>query len=410
MSARSKFDFIVIGGGLPGLAAACCAARRGAEAALALTGHEAPVEGRVAEPSTSLWRLLELHQYELVFEPPPQHVSLLEEGALATGDDPARVGRSLAARNPELEQLWPAYAKEMARGGDKRRDGLERFLSANALLDDYFDDEALKAHLVAAYVAPFGLSGDEAGSAEALFPLGGRRQRFVSGVALMRALTQAAEAAGVEIVEDRLHSIARGEGKSWRVNFEGGRDIRARTAMASSAFAAEAFGLCVTTSGSPLARRKGVGATIRLKYEKKPQALADWNGAVFHIADDRASLRVARDKMIEGALPEAPPLSFEVNGKDIIARMHFCPSRLVENGEAREWTGQDRQVLGRCVAGVLEKRLAVPVEVSEVLIGPDVEGGLARRDFLTPAIPAPPPSLDPINAAAALAWELTERE
>ena len=177
--------------------------------------------------------------------------------------------------------------------------------------------------------------------------------------------------------------------------------------MASSAAAVEPFGLRVATDGSALARRKGVSARVRLSFEKKPKAAAEWKRAVFHVAGDREAVRIARDAMIDGALAEAPPVAFEIDGKGITAQAYFCPSRLIENGEAREWTGQDRQVLGRAVAGVIEKRLGVKVEVSDVRVGPDIEAGLERRNFSIPAITAPAPSTDPVNAAAMLAWDLT---
>ena len=410
MSERAKFDFLVIGGGLPGLAAVCCAARRGADAAMALTGFESPIEGRVAEPPAGLWRLLDLHQYDFEFEAPPTHVSLFEGDAIATGEDAARDSRRLAKREATLEHLWPAYSKDMARAMETRETNFERFVSANALLDDYFGDEALKTHLLSTFVAPFGLAGDEAGSAEALFAAGLRRQRSIDAATYCRVLSQAAESAGAEIIPDKLLSFGRGENKNWRASFETGRDIRAKTAMASCAHIVEPFGVSVSMAGSPLARRRGLNATIRLKLDKKPKVAAEWKRAVFHLAGDRENFRSARDAMIEGALPETPPVTFEVNGKEIIAHAYFCPSRLVVNGEAREWTGQDRQVLGRNVASVIEKQLGVTVDVSEVRIGPDVEAGLKRRDFSIPVISAPAPSLDPVNAAALLAWELTERE
>ncbi|MGD9801424.1 MAG: hypothetical protein AB7F91_06360 [Parvularculaceae bacterium] len=409
MTARSKFDLVVIGADMAGLAAAGCAARRGAQTALLRTGGEAPVEGAVAEPPNAVWRLLDLQQYDLKFEAPPVHASIAEKRPLATSDDPVRDGRALASRESALEHLWPSFIADMGRIG--AADGVDRYLSANAVLDDYFADEMLKTHALSLCAAPFGLAGDEAGSAQALGVAAAAR-RVIPAQALHGALLRAAEAAGVEIVREKAEALSRSENKLWKATLDGGEEIRAKTVMASSALIAEAFGLRIETGGSPLLRRQGVEAFIRLRIEKAPKSALARKNAVFFTAPDRAAIRRARDAMIAGEIDEEPPLTFEIVGREIIARAPYCPARLVENGEEREWSGQDRQILGRHAASVIEKRLGggASLREIEVLIGPDVGAGLRRRDFDAPAVPAPPPSKDPVAAAAALALELTGDE
>lgn len=405
---RATFDLLVLGAGAAGLAAAACAARSGAKSALAATGEERPEDGAVVEPPNAVWRLLDLHIYDLKFEERAGVASYLADGGapLTTSDDAATCARLLATRDPTLEQIWPAFIDDMRRAQDSDAGaGLQpdRFQSANAALDDYFADEALKTHVIAAFVAPFGLAGDEAGSLAALLAAGAPPARRLAAPALAEALKSAAEAAGVDIAAGKLQRWSR-EGKVWKAVMEDGREIRARRAMASSALLAEAAGLRVAAGGAALLRRAGVEAVIRIRYDRKPKS-----PTAAAAATDRAAIIAARNAMLEGRLPDEAPLLFEVRGKDILARAPFCPAQFRENGETRDWTGQDRQILGRQAAALIERRLGhAPgiVRDIEVTIGPDVAAGLRRRKFSLPPLPAPPPSADAIGAAAALALEI----
>lgn len=416
MASRRAIDLLIIGADAAGLAAAACAARLGAKTALVATGGEPPEEGFAAEPPNFVWRLLDLHQYELKFEDSDERVSLFGDNGrtLSTTGDPARAGTALAGREAALGELYPAFVADMKRRAASPDAGPagDRYLSANALLDDYFADEDLKAHLLAAHVAPFGLAGDEAGSAEALATLAAFPRRRGPARALADALRKSAEEAGVEFASGRLQSLRRGEGKMLRAQSEDGGELRLRRAMASSAVVGEAAGLLVTCGASALLRRLGAEAVIRIRYDKRPKAPVA-NGALFFTAADRKAFLRARTNMIEGVIDEEPPLSFEIIGKEIVARAPFCPARLRAGGEERDWTGQDRQVLARNAASLIERRLGGDVgsvrEV-EVTIGPDIATGLRRRSFAGPSLPAPAPSPDPIGAAAALAMELVRRD
>ncbi len=207
-------------------------------------------------------------------------------------------------------------------------------------------------------------------------------------------------------------SLTRADAKQWKAATDAGRDLRAKAVMASSAMIGESAGLRIGCGGSPLLRRNGAAAVIHIRYDKRPKPPGG-NSGPFFTAADRQSLIAARNAMIEGKIEENAPLSFEIDGKDIIARAPFCPARLRENGEDRDWTGQDRQVLGRQAAELIGRRLGGGVgnvREIEVTIGPDVAAGLKRRNFDAPQIPAPAPSLDTIGAAASLALELVRRD
>jgi hypothetical protein len=420
MAHRAQVDLLVIGTDAAGYAAAACAARSGAATALVATGFETDSETAVAEPPNFVWRLLDLHQYDLRFETLPARTSYFANGApaLTTTDDPFATGRALAARAPALEHLWPAFVEEMGRtpasaAGGGASLGPGPFQTANAALDDYFADEELKTHIIGAALVPFGLAGDEAGSAAALAAGHLASRRRAAYAPLVEALKAAASAAGVDILEPRLKRLCREGSKLWKAMLDDGRDIRAANAMASSALLGEAAGLRVDVGGSPLRRCSGTQATIRIRYDRKPKLSAKDAAAAFFIAADRQAIIRARNSMIEGKLEDDAPLAFEIRGKEIIARAPYCPARLVDNGETREWTGQDRQILGRQAAMLIEKRLpgatGTPREI-EVTIGPDVASGLRRRSFDVPPTPAPAPSADPIGAAAALALEISRRD
>lgn len=416
MAPRTFIDLFIVGADAAGLAAAACAARSGAKVALAPTGGECVAEGLVAEPPNFVWRLLDLHQYDLRFEAPSGEATALSPTSLvATGADARGTAEGLAAREPSLEFLWPQFVEELsavAAAGGRGNLSPGEYQSANAALDDYFEDEALKTHLVSALVAPFGLAGDEAGSAQALVSVAGWSRRRTLRRALDDALKSAALAAGVEIREERLDAVERVDDKFWKIVLEDGRDLRARDAMASSALIGEAAGLRVAASGSPLLRRNGAEATIRIRYDRRPKLPGrDWR-VRYHNAANRRQILRARDSMNAGRLAEEPPFSFEFAGKDVIARAPYCPARLRENGHFREWTGQDRQILGRQATDEVERLFGDVGNAREieVTIGPDAASGLRRRVFDAPAILAPAPSHDDIGAAAALAMEIVRRD
>lgn len=411
MNARPVVDLLVIGADVAGAAAAACAARRGASVAMMATGGEAPAFGLIDEPPDFVWRILDLHLRGLDLEPPAAHTTKAGAEALTTTRDAARTSELLAARGNVLEHLWPAFTASMNTVAGRDFSSPEKFLSANALLDDYFADELLKAHLVSSCLAPFGLAGDEAGSAAALACAAAPARRRVRAGALVEALAAIADEAGVEKVQGKLSALIRTDGKTLKAVSDSGREMRAKAAMASSALIGEAAGLRISCEGSPLVRRAGAEALIRIRYEKRAPQKGE--GSVYHTAADREAIARARDAMIDGRIEDEPHLSFETDGKEIVARAAFCPAAISDGGEMRDWTGQDRQILGRRAASVIEKTLGVdlgPPREIEVFIGADAKSGLQRRSFDMPAIIAPAPSADPVGAAAKLALELVGHE
>lgn len=406
MSERAIFDLLIIGGEAPGLAAAACAAKKGAAVALLLTGDEAPAKGTTDEPPNAIWRMLDLHLQRLPISDPAASISRSGEALFVMPADPAQACATLAANAPGADYIWPAFLDD---SGGEAAPATSRFLSAATVLDDYFSDAALKAQLLSKYVAPFGLAGDEAGSSRALAFAADAPRRRLDARALQTALEAIAAAAGVETLSGKLQSLGRVDGKSRRALLDNGREVRARRVMAASALLGEAAGLLIDTKGSPLLRRAGTQALLRLRYDKRPTAAKAPADAIYFTAQSAADLIEARDAMIDGAIVDAPVLRFEIIGKEIFASAPFTPAKLCENGELRDWTGQDRQILGRNAAAVIASTLSGKQGAAreiEVHIGPDVGAALRRRDFDLGALPAPAPSADPVGAAVALALEL----
>lgn len=427
MAQRPAFDFIVIGADAAGLAAAAAAAKLGKSAVVVRTGAEPKATGLKPSPPNFVWRLLELHRYDLEAVDAGLTVTHVAEGEeVATQSDALKTARRLAARDPALEYAWPDFVAAMARARDEgeeapgahpRREGPlglalrdPSWASAHDLLDDRFTDEGLKTHLLMSALAPLGLAGDEPGSAQALFDAAAYASpQRVDADALHDALAAAANDAGVAVEAQGLVRLTREGERAFTAHLEGGGAVRGARLVASSALVADAAGLLVEAGGSPLRRQAGAEATIRLRYARKPRVRAGEGARLHHLASDRRALQRARDAMLEGRLADAMPVSFEIAGREIIARAPFAPAAICDNGSVREWTGQDLQILGRAAAAAIGRRLdpacGAPQSV-DASLGPDVAGGLRRRNFDSAVIDAPAPSIDTVGAAAALVMRL----
>lgn len=427
MAQRPGFDLLVVGADTAGLAAAAAAARLGARAAVVATGREPRATGLKPSPPNFVWRLLDLPRFDLQTVDAGRTVTHLAEGEdVVTLADPLRTARLLASREPALEYCWPDFVEAMARARDEakpqpdsrgrppKRAGLSLadapLASAMEVLEDRFADDGLKAHLLMMALAPLGLAGDEPGSAAALFDLAAAdpAQR-IDAEALHDALLTAAKEQGVAVETAKLVKLSRDGERSWVARLDDDGDVRATRALASSALSAEAAGLLIVADGSPLRRQAGVEATIRLRYARKPRVKAGDGAVCHHIVGDKRALARARDAMLEGRIDDTMPLSFEVRGREILARAAFAPSAIRDNGSMRDWTGQDLQILARAAAAAIGRRLdaacGAPQSIDATL-GPDVASGLRKRNFDGPAIMAPAPSADAVGAAAALAMRL----
>ncbi|MEL6213862.1 MAG: hypothetical protein AAFQ96_09780, partial [Pseudomonadota bacterium] len=187
--------------------------------------------------------------------------------------------------------------------------------------------------------------------------------------------------------------------------------------MASSARLAVMAGLPLAGDTAALVNFENAEAYVSVKLADQP-VRPDVDGAgdntVFFIAESPDEIRAARDAVLEGRTPENPPLTFEFSEKEIIVRTPYCPKLLASEDGPREWTGQDRQVLGKQIVQRLGKYLngaLTNVQRTDVKIHGASELEPERR-IATEAVElmAPEPDLDEIGAAARLALRLVAGE
>jgi phytoene dehydrogenase-like protein len=435
---RTLIDLIVIGADAAGVAAAACAARQGAAVALVRGGERKPRAGSVPGVPDFVWRKLNLEEWGLDAEPVSSRVSLFEEGRwIATYASAKRTREALEKSAEgdhhlwtdfvaELERRWRegadvAYASAAGGGGTRplldalRREGgaaaAGRLAGTTAgLLEDYFVSDELKTHLASVALGPFGLGGDEPGSALGLAALSeGAAWRVRPGGkagALLAALDAAADAAGVLRPGGRLKALGPADAKKRSVVLEDGEIVEARRIMAASVDVAARADVEVAPSFSPLTRREGAVADIRLRFKKTPEAPVHGRDAVYFIADSLQSFAEARDAALEGRITENMPISFEYARDEIVVHAPYCPTFLKTEDEIRDWSEQDRQALGMAIVRRLEPFLngasksikRIDIRVTPAAPPPGDEG--------PNAVPAPPPGQDPIGAAARLALEL----
>lgn len=440
MKTRRQYDLVIIGADAAGMAAAACAARQGADigvrVALIRTGEEQT--GGVSAPGVPdfVWRRLNLQETAYAAKPVEAMVSLFDDGrmlstyqnrrktAAAVADaevDPNGVYHDLSG---SLERLWESAENVLHLGARTGRGVIERLAaddgacfaerfvgSLDAVLDDHFEDGALKTHLASAALMPFGLAGDEPGSALALAAMSDaaawRMRPADKSPSLVRILEEAAKSAGVEFFESGVVSVQHTEGRGRKVVLENGDTLRTARVMAASAASPTASRLGSAWSLSPLARKEGASAEVRVKLGKAPPPPAGHKSAIYFAPGSSETLKAARDAALEGRLPDEPPIFFEFHKDEIVVRAPYCPAALYSDDEPRDWSEQDRQMLGRLVLERLGKVLNGAVQnVRKVDVKITVRGVDIKARPNEAGVLVPPTSHDEIGAASRLAMEL----
>ncbi len=433
MKNRRQFDLVIFGADPGGFAAAACAARAGAVCAVVKTGHELMGAGSASTVPNFVWRQLDLHETDLVVEPIEARVSLLPDGgAVASFADDQRTEDELSKASPNDGALWADFKGEMRRKHARKKLPREEIFAAlgatfaatpmdgaptdtlDAVLDDYFDSDAIKTHLAAVAGLAFGLGGEEPGSAYALASAVDRNAwRVKDGAGLLATLERVSEKAGVEHYDARARRIVRHDARHFDVELENAEILRAGALMASSPRIAWALGLKIKGDPSPLSNRENAEAMISVKLSQEilpPASAPEGVAATYYIMESAEEIRAARDAVLEGRIPDVAPISFELGDREILVRTSYCPKVLVSEDGPREWTGQDRQILGKQVVQRLERYLngaLDSVQRTDVKIcgAADLEPEFALNDD-APAIAAPPPEVNEIAAAARLAMRL----
>ncbi len=433
MRNRRQFDLVIFGADPGGFAAAACAARAGAVCAVVKTGHEILGAGSASAVPNFVWRQLDLHETDLVVEPIDARITLFEDGgAVATFADDQQTEEALARTSPGDGALWADFKGEMRRKHVRKKLPREEIFAAlgatfaatpmdgaptdalGSVLDDYFENDAIKTHLSAVAGLAFGLGGEEPGSAYALATAVDRNAwRVKDGAGLLATLERVCERAGVAHFPAQCRRITRHDARQFDVELESGERFRAGALMASSPRIAWACGLKVKGDPSPLTNRENAEAMISVKLSEEirpPAPTPEGVAAVYYIAGSAEEIRSAREAVLEGRIPDAAPISFELSDREILVRTTYCPKVLASEDGPREWTGQDRQILGKQVVQRLERYLngaLNSVQRTDVKIcgATDLEPEAALNAD-APAIAAPAPEVNEIAAAARLALRL----
>jgi phytoene dehydrogenase-like protein len=411
----TKYDLAIIGASAAGFAAAGVAAQQGARVVVFRTGAEA-LEGALASPVPNfIWRILDLHKSGLKQTPAPAQIVLAEDEAeeISSFIDQAKTSSAFAEREAQAGAVYPEFCGAASRqrsadtpDKDEKRPLLDfsLFDTANEVLEDYFHDERIRTLLAAAALLRFGLAGDEPGSAATFKTFGaeGWPSRTTQSRKLSEALKAACLARDVSYIETPFVSVLR-NGRSIAVQTADDETYTAKRAMAASADIARAIGLFPLSGDAALHSANGAIATVRILLEEAPPLDDVRKEASFFVVDDREHLLRARDAMLEGRLSDPPPFSFYMDGATIIARAPYCPASLMEDGEIREWSGQDRQAFGRQIFDLTKDRL------KQKMIARTIDVRIDQRAASTPGLDIASPSLgdNEIRAAAELALELT---
>ena len=436
MTGGGPFDLVVVGADCPGLAAAACAAAAGARVMVVKTGHE--ISGDRAAPGAPnfVWRRLDLHRSGLKESAVSARISLFDGGRRISNFESARKNeQALSADYPEASALWAEFADAASSRRAGWSDGSEypstvfdRFAelqglgprpgaSAVDMLDDFFVDDDLKTHLAHLSLAPFGRAGDEAGSAEALSLLvddGAWPVRAdPAGPTLEQVLKDACNAHGVEMPDVKMRGVAIEGGKISIVELVNGDRFKAKAVIASSVRLARSAGFDPQTVFSPLERATGARALLRIKLNEKATIEGGLKDAIYYASASCDELRQAREAVLEGRIPESPPVTFELRGDEILAEAPYCPQSLIDEEGERPWTQQDQKAYGNLLATRVMKFIDQPASAIRMI---DVEiDGKARVDDEPGALKktplqAPAPSVDEIGAAALMALKVIGHE
>jgi len=385
----ASVDLLVIGEDEAALCAAAAAARAGTSTALLRGKRKSKTKSAsyCAIPNF-VWRRLDLQDYCVSLEPVGALVTLFPGGDhVTTRAGVSETKSALAAADNPDHQLWGDFVADIRRLGDdvqlvkphggERKEKIDlpalfgdmRALSAlgqltgscAAMLDDYFNDEELKAHVAAHALAPSGLGGGEAGGAAALTQLFDENAWRVRPAAESAALRQALEGvcadSGVSMHEGVAVEFASDNAKRLNVTFGDGTQIKTRHVIFTSPETAAINGYHDPLS--PLSRRGRVSARMRVKLKKPIAPPAGEENAFYLIVDDANDLQRASDAVSDGRLPDRPPVAFEIAGNgDLIVSTAYCPKAFRDEEGLREWTGQDRQAVMKRMLERLESRIS----------------------------------------------------
>ncbi len=386
MSISKPFDLLVLGENPSGFAAAACAAKSGARVAVlrGAHGHMMAEDIFASGIPNFVWRRLDLQGAGITLQPASARISLFEDGEIIkTFEDTIATKASLKKANITDGELWQDFVSELTEhakhlaqinmylgGGHTKNSAVFspslselRFLVSTCagFLNDYFESDRLRTHVASFALAPFGLGGDEPGSAGALssvFTADAWPMRVSKGgPSVANVLERACVDARVTFLKGDIKRISAPTAKMREVDLGVDGVWRARVIYNASRGAGGASRAFIPPSLLPLDRRDVTEAQIRFTLSQ-PLEAPGGEDAVYFVAESLDEIITARADALQGRIPVVPPFSFEITpGGDIVVRAPYCPGSLRDDDVAREWAQQDRQKLSSRIMKRLSRYL-----------------------------------------------------
>ena len=348
----------MIGGDEASLCAAAAAARAGARTALLRITQRKKQTAIAATPAIPnfVWRRLDLQDYDLTLEPASARVTLFKEGdPFITYANGRATSDALAESGVEDHFVWADFIEEAASlaAGDVLKaplttstpvsgkalaallsdpaalDRMARLHGACAdLVDDYFTDARLKAHVSAHALSPAGADDREAGSASAVAEFfhedSWRARTPKDATSLMAVLEQVCKDAGVDAYSGKVTEVIADGAKHVNITIGAEETIKARHVFFATPDAAAAAGVGQNSAAH-------AQFTVRFKLSGRIEPPAGDDSAIFQIIDDGSDIREARVAAVNGKLFDGAPVEFEItpNG-EIIARTSYFRRRFMK--------------------------------------------------------------------------------
>lgn len=379
-----QFDFLVIGDDEASLCAAASAAKCGARTAQLRIAQRKKQNAGAAAPAIPnfVWRRLDLQEYDLALEAVSARVTLFKDSdPIITYANPRQSSEALEERKLDDHFVWGDFVEEvssLARNtaltepnsyaspaanedllslltDPRALDRTARLYGACAdLVDDYFSDERLKAHISAHALATSGEGDCEIGSARAVAEFldedAWRVRAPRDAIGVMSVLEQVAKDAGVAAYTGKITDVSRDGAKHVNVSIGAENIVKTRYVFFATPDAALAAGVASERGGALHAN-----FTVRFKLSNRIEPPAGDEKSIFEIIDDGSDIRSAREAAVKGRLYDRAPVEFEFtpNG-EVIAHTAYFPAAFYEDGAWRGWTGQDRQA----AAAIIKNRVA----------------------------------------------------
>lgn len=373
----TPFDLSIVGNDAAAYLLAAYAGACGAKTVLVLD-ETIPLKFQsalVAPIPNKIWRALDLQKTGIRAEPVSGTTTLLPDG------DDFSVPGKLSPVQPAIADIdeqdarnYADFSLDMRECADRSKThetdiaALMQSLSvqarsANDVLSDYFNCDIVKTHFAAASLMATAKGAEAPGSAALLlsyFSEDAGLMRLASNAGDWRKiLAERCDALGVVTVNSKKSMALGGFSQKGRALTIEGEDIAlVRAIVFSSPASAAIAGVVDCLEEADLYQSDLATAIVRYRLRKPVNDRLKDPNAVYQIIDRSYDLQAAEDAARLGRLFEDLPVTVEIlPGGDILARSSYCPKKFFEDGELRDWSGQDRQAVTKLITNRLKSRI-----------------------------------------------------